>query len=120
MRSRRITQARPVVFSVLPWAGISETNLPAELMADFTTLEYRLSSPPAAPPVFLFVVDAGATSCRCRSLTFLSNPACRRAGGDEVISSSRYRVAAADCLCWAHHIRAKRSHAARSPSSLLQ
>lgn len=37
--------------------NISETNLPAELIPQFTSLEYELQSPPAGPPVFLFVVD---------------------------------------------------------------
>ncbi len=37
---------------------ISETNLPAELIPQFTTIEYNLISRPAlAPPVFLYVVD---------------------------------------------------------------
>jgi protein transport protein SEC23 len=37
---------------------ISETNLPAELIPDFTTIEYNLSSRPAlAPPIFLYVID---------------------------------------------------------------
>lgn len=39
--------------------NISETNLPAELLPQFTTVEYELQSSPGAagPPVFLFVVD---------------------------------------------------------------
>eukprot|EP00640_Fibrocapsa_japonica_P004152 CAMPEP_0113945218 /NCGR_PEP_ID=MMETSP1339-20121228/41600_1 /TAXON_ID=94617 /ORGANISM="Fibrocapsa japonica" /LENGTH=222 /DNA_ID=CAMNT_0000950679 /DNA_START=32 /DNA_END=696 /DNA_ORIENTATION=- /assembly_acc=CAM_ASM_000762 len=38
--------------------NISETNLPAELIPQFTTVEYELqSSPVAGPPVFVFVVD---------------------------------------------------------------
>lgn len=40
------------------YADISETNLPAELIPQFTTIEYSLTSRPAlAPPIFLFVVD---------------------------------------------------------------
>lgn len=40
--------------------GISESSLPAELMREYTTLEYRLATqPPAVPPVFLFVIDTG-------------------------------------------------------------
>lgn len=40
------------------YAAISETNLPAELIPQFTTVEYQLASRPAlAPPIFLFVVD---------------------------------------------------------------
>jgi protein transport protein SEC23 len=37
--------------------NITETNLPAELIPQFTTVEYELPTPPAGPPVFLFVVD---------------------------------------------------------------
>jgi protein transport protein SEC23 len=39
--------------------NISETNLPAELLPQFTTVEYELQSSPgsAGPPIFLFVVD---------------------------------------------------------------
>eukprot|EP00638_Chattonella_subsalsa_P004914 CAMPEP_0117736372 /NCGR_PEP_ID=MMETSP0947-20121206/1889_1 /TAXON_ID=44440 /ORGANISM="Chattonella subsalsa, Strain CCMP2191" /LENGTH=741 /DNA_ID=CAMNT_0005551647 /DNA_START=307 /DNA_END=2532 /DNA_ORIENTATION=- len=38
--------------------NISETNLPAELIPQFTTIEYELqTAPPSGPPVFLFVVD---------------------------------------------------------------
>lgn len=40
------------------YAGISETQPPAELHTAFTTIEYKLSSKPQAPPpVFLLVVD---------------------------------------------------------------
>jgi len=37
--------------------NISETNLPAELIPQFTTVEYELQTPPCGPPAFLFVVD---------------------------------------------------------------
>lgn len=37
--------------------NISETNLPAELIPQFTTVEYELPSMSVGPPVFLFVVD---------------------------------------------------------------
>jgi protein transport protein SEC23 len=37
--------------------NISETNLPAELIPQFTTLEYELQTLPTGPPAFLFVVD---------------------------------------------------------------
>lgn len=37
--------------------NITETNLPAELIPQFTTVEYELPSMVAGPPVFLFVVD---------------------------------------------------------------
>lgn len=36
---------------------LSETNLPAELIPQYTTLEYELPNRRAGPPVFLFVVD---------------------------------------------------------------
>lgn len=37
--------------------NITEVNLPAELIPQFTTVEYELSSIPTGPPVFLFVID---------------------------------------------------------------
>lgn len=37
--------------------NISETNLPAELIHMFTTVEYELNTIPLGPPTFLFVVD---------------------------------------------------------------
>mmetsp|Transcript_6305 Transcript_6305/g.14506 ORF Transcript_6305/g.14506 Transcript_6305/m.14506 type:complete len:766 (-) Transcript_6305:277-2574(-) len=38
--------------------NITETNLPAELIPQFTTVEYELqSTAPVGPPIFLFVVD---------------------------------------------------------------
>jgi protein transport protein SEC23 len=40
--------------------NISETNLPAELIPQFTSVEYELTAAPAGPPVFLFVVDTCA------------------------------------------------------------
>lgn len=40
------------------YAGVSETNLPAELVPEYTTVEYALPSAPVPPPVFLFVLDA--------------------------------------------------------------
>ena len=36
---------------------LSEQNLPAELIPQYTTLEYELPNRRAGPPVFLFVVD---------------------------------------------------------------
>ncbi|KAI0086877.1 hypothetical protein BDY19DRAFT_959387 [Irpex rosettiformis] len=39
------------------YKDISNTNLPAELLAKYTTIEYTLSRPAQVPPVFLFVVD---------------------------------------------------------------
>lgn len=37
--------------------AISPTNLPAELIPQFTTLEYEMQAATTGPPVFLFVVD---------------------------------------------------------------
>ncbi|KAG2354685.1 hypothetical protein BDR07DRAFT_1305333, partial [Suillus spraguei] len=39
------------------YKDISNTNLPAELLSKYTTIEYTLSRPAQAPPIFLFVVD---------------------------------------------------------------
>ncbi|KAG8966972.1 GTPase-activating protein S23 [Tulasnella sp. 419] len=39
------------------YKDISNTNLPAELLPKYTTIEYTLSRPAPIPPVFLFVVD---------------------------------------------------------------
>lgn len=40
------------------YADISETNRPAELIPEYTTIEYALPRSPLPPPVFLFVLDA--------------------------------------------------------------
>jgi len=39
------------------YKDISTTNLPAELLPKYTTIEYTLSRPAQIPPVFLFVID---------------------------------------------------------------
>ncbi|CAE6521434.1 unnamed protein product [Rhizoctonia solani] len=39
------------------YKDISNTNLPAELLPKYTTIEYTLSRPAPVPPIFLFVVD---------------------------------------------------------------
>ncbi|KAJ3045420.1 GTPase-activating protein S23 [Rhizophlyctis rosea] len=39
------------------YKDISNTNLPAELLGQYTTIEYILNKPPSLPPIFLFVVD---------------------------------------------------------------
>lgn len=39
------------------YKDISNTNLPAELLPKYTTIEYTLSRPALVPPIFLFVVD---------------------------------------------------------------
>lgn len=51
-------------------AHISETTLPAELMAQFTTIEYILQPPVVQPPIFVFVVD---TCCDFEELSFLKS-----------------------------------------------
>lgn len=44
------------------YSGITETNLPAELIPAFTTIEYILPRAATLPPVFLFVVDTSMTA----------------------------------------------------------
>jgi protein transport protein SEC23 len=39
------------------YADISAQNLPAELLPQFTTIEYTLARPAPTPPIFLFVID---------------------------------------------------------------
>jgi len=39
------------------YKDISNTNLPAELLPKYTTIEYTLSRPAQIPPIFLYVVD---------------------------------------------------------------
>lgn len=39
------------------YAAISEQNQPAELIPQFSTLEYTILRAPAMPPIFLYVVD---------------------------------------------------------------
>ncbi|KAL1746742.1 hypothetical protein HDZ31DRAFT_72704 [Schizophyllum fasciatum] len=39
------------------YKDISSTNLPAELLPKYTTIEYTLARPAQVPPIFLFVVD---------------------------------------------------------------
>jgi protein transport protein SEC23 len=39
------------------YKDISNTNLPAELLPKFTTIEYTLARASQVPPIFLFVVD---------------------------------------------------------------
>ena len=36
---------------------INEQNLPAELIPQYTTIEYALPRAPASPPIFLWVID---------------------------------------------------------------
>lgn len=37
--------------------NISESNLPYELIPQFTTVEYELTTPPHGPPAFVFCID---------------------------------------------------------------
>jgi protein transport protein SEC23 len=39
------------------YKDISNTNLPAELLPKYSTIEYTLARPAQVPPIFLFVVD---------------------------------------------------------------
>ena len=39
------------------YKDISNTNLPAELLPKYSTIEYTLGRPAQVPPIFLFVVD---------------------------------------------------------------
>jgi protein transport protein SEC23 len=39
------------------YKDISPTSLPAELLPQFTTIEYTLSRAASAPPIFLFALD---------------------------------------------------------------
>ncbi|EKC99299.1 protein transport protein SEC23 [Trichosporon asahii var. asahii CBS 8904] len=39
------------------YKDISQTNLPAELLPKYTTIEYTLTRPVPVPPIFLYVVD---------------------------------------------------------------
>jgi protein transport protein SEC23 len=39
------------------YKDLSSTNLPAELLPKYTTIEYTLSRPAQVPPIFLFVID---------------------------------------------------------------
>ena len=48
--------------------NITETNLPAELIPQFTTVEYELQQRSVGPPVFLFVVDTCLPESELESL----------------------------------------------------
>ncbi len=61
------------------YTGVSETNMPAELFPQFTTIEYTLSDmPPAMAPAYLFVIDTALTedelaACRAALTRMLQN-----------------------------------------------
>mmetsp|Transcript_26598 Transcript_26598/g.44462 ORF Transcript_26598/g.44462 Transcript_26598/m.44462 type:complete len:757 (+) Transcript_26598:112-2382(+) len=50
------------------YADISENNLPAELIPNYTTIEYELPRSAAGPPVFLFVVDTNLSDDELQAL----------------------------------------------------
>ena len=39
------------------YADISRENVPAEIMREYSTMEYVLPQPPGPPPTFVFVLD---------------------------------------------------------------
>ncbi|KAI9139434.1 protein transporter SEC23 [Paraphysoderma sedebokerense] len=51
------------------YKDISANNLPAELLPDYTTIEYILSKPPSTPPIFLFVIDTCLVEQDLKALT---------------------------------------------------
>ncbi|KAK4530862.1 hypothetical protein CCYA_CCYA06G1719 [Cyanidiococcus yangmingshanensis] len=65
------------------YANIPENQLPAELIPEYTVVEYRLNRPVAPPPAFLFVLDTTITENQfatvkeylLKSLTLLPNGA---------------------------------------------
>lgn len=46
-----------LVIPEFPLIYVSSTNLPTELLPQYTTIEYTLARPAPVPPIFLFVVD---------------------------------------------------------------
>eukprot|EP00294_Goniomonas_avonlea_P013357 CAMPEP_0114556282 /NCGR_PEP_ID=MMETSP0114-20121206/9212_1 /TAXON_ID=31324 /ORGANISM="Goniomonas sp, Strain m" /LENGTH=677 /DNA_ID=CAMNT_0001741489 /DNA_START=307 /DNA_END=2340 /DNA_ORIENTATION=+ len=50
------------------YADISENNLPAELIPQYTTIEYQLPRALSGPPVFLMVVDTGGNERELQAL----------------------------------------------------
>jgi len=50
------------------YADISEQNLPAELIPQYTTIEYQLQRPFAPPPVFLLCVDTSGKEKELQAL----------------------------------------------------
>ena len=50
------------------YKDISPTSLPAELHAQYTTIEYTLSRAASAPPIFLFTVDTCLEQADLQSL----------------------------------------------------
>lgn len=50
------------------YKDISVTNMPAELLANYTTIEYTLMKPAPVPPIFFFVVDTCVDDEELRAL----------------------------------------------------
>ena len=50
------------------YSEVSENNLPAELIPNYTTIEYALPRAPAGPPAFLWVVDTCLEESELQSL----------------------------------------------------
>lgn len=48
--------------------NITETNLPAELISDYTTVEYRLNKKEANSPAFVFVIDTSVDTDELQEL----------------------------------------------------
>ena len=48
--------------------AISEENLPAELMPDSTTIEYKLNNKPSKYPIFLFIIDTAVDESELNEL----------------------------------------------------
>ena len=47
---------------------ISEVNLPAELLPESTTIEYKLNRKPVNPPVFMFIIDTAIEESELQEL----------------------------------------------------
>ncbi|KAF8130486.1 hypothetical protein K438DRAFT_1912040 [Mycena galopus ATCC 62051] len=54
------------------YKDISNTNLPAELLPKYTTIEYTLAHPVQVPPIFLFLVDTSLRNALVVSLSLIS------------------------------------------------
>ena len=72
---------------------INENNLPAELIPNYTTIEYALPRAPAGPPVFLWVVDTCLVESELQALKDSLEQVLHRRGSSST-SSSRSR-----CRC---------------------
>ena len=73
---------------------INENNLPAELIPNYTTIEYALPRAPAGPPVFLWVVDTCLVESELQALKDSLEQVLHRLGSRGSSSTSRSR-----CRC---------------------